>query len=108
MKAWGALALLAAVSAAPVGVVRAQDPAQIEQGRRLFTQAAPACAVCHTLKDAGAEGALRPSLDELRPDAHRAMTAMRNGIGQMPSYRTLLTEAQIQAVGAYVAQAAGR
>ena len=44
----------------------------------------------------------------LRPDAQRVMTAMRNGIGQMPSYRTLLSEAQIQAVAAYVAKAAGR
>ncbi len=108
MRTWASWGLLAALSAGPAGIALAQDPAQVDQGRRLFTQAAPACAVCHTLKDAGAEGAIGPSLDELRPDAQRVMTAMRNGIGQMPSYRTLLTDAQIQAVAAYVAQAAGR
>lgn len=81
--------------------------AQYELGRQLFMQAdLPACALCHTLKDAGAEGAIGPILDELKPDAQRVATALRNGIGQMPSYEARLTEAQIQALAQYVSKAA--
>lgn len=77
-------------------------------GRQLFTAGAqPACALCHTLKEAGAEGAIGPSLDELKPDAERVAKAVRNGIGQMPAFTTL-TEAQIQAIARYVAAAANR
>lgn len=84
------------------------DAAQLQQGKALFTQGAvPACAVCHTLKDAGAQGEVGPNLDELKPDARRVATALRNGIGMMPSYATALTEAQIAALAAYVAKAAG-
>ena len=86
----------------------ADDIAQLELGRKLFTQlAVPACALCHTLKDAKAEGAVGPVLDELRPDAARVATALLNGLGQMPSYKTSLTEAQIQAISSYVAKASG-
>ena len=50
----------------------ADDAAQLQQGKVLFGQGAvPACALCHALKDAGAEGAVGPSLDELKPDAKR-------------------------------------
>jgi sulfite dehydrogenase len=83
------------------------DPA-LELGKRLFTQAAtPPCALCHTLKDAGSAGAVGPVLDELKPDAARVAAALRNGIGQMPSYRESLSEAQIHALAAYVASVAG-
>jgi cytochrome c6 len=35
-----------------------------EAARKLFTSGtAPSCAVCHTLRDAGAEGAVGPVLD---------------------------------------------
>lgn len=75
-------------------------------GKDLFTKTAvPACALCHALKDAGAEGAVGPSLDELKPDAARVAKALRNGIGQMPSYKATLTEAQIAALAAYVNKA---
>jgi len=86
----------------------ADDAAQFQQGKVLFGQGAvPACALCHALKDAGAEGAVGPSLDELKPDAKRVATALRNGIGQMPSYNGKLSEAQIAALAAYVAKASG-
>ena len=86
----------------------AADRAQLELGKRLFTQASvPACGVCHTLKDSGSEGAVGPVLDELRPDATRVAKALRNGIGQMPSYKATLDEAQILALAAYVARATG-
>ncbi len=86
----------------------AADPAQLALGKKLFMQSAvPACAVCHALKDAGSQGAIGPALDELRPDAARVAKALRDGIGQMPSYKATLNEAQIQALAAYVASATG-
>ncbi len=67
----------------------------------------PACALCHTLKEAEAEGAIGPSLDDLKPDAARVAKALRNGIGQMPAYRDRLTEQQIETLSRYVARATG-
>jgi cytochrome c6 len=91
-----------AASAAPGG------DAQIEAGRALFTgQATPPCAICHTLKDAGATGTVGPSLDELRPDEARVAAAVRGGIGAMPSFAATLTDAQIRALARYVSKASG-
>lgn len=80
---------------------------QLILGKQLFTQkAVPACAVCHTLADAGSEGAIGPVLDELKPDEARVAKAIRDGIGQMPSYKGRLSDDQILALAKYVAQAA--
>ena len=81
-------------------------PAQsqvLDEGRKLFTGVTPACALCHALKHAGAEGAVGPSLDELKPDQERVVKALRNGIGQMPAFPQL-TEAQVQLLAKYVEQ----
>jgi sulfite dehydrogenase len=84
------------------------DAAEMALARDLFTNGAvPPCALCHTLKDAGAAGAIGPILDELQPDAGRVVAALKNGIGAMPSYRATLSEAQMQALGRYVAKASG-
>lgn len=100
-----ALALLVTGATLPAA---ADDAAQFELGKKLFTESAvPACALCHTLKDASAEGAVGPVLDELQPDANRVATALRNGIGQMPSFKERLSEAQILALARYVAKATG-
>ncbi len=102
---WAAGCILASTG---LSVSAADDAAQLRQGKALFTQGAvPACAVCHTLKDAGAQGEVGPNLDELKPDARRVATALRNGIGMMPSFAGTLTEAQIAALSAYVAKVAG-
>lgn len=86
----------------------ADEAAQMALGKKLFTQSAvPACAVCHTLKDAGSTGEVGPVLDELKPDASRVAKALRDGLGQMPSYKTMLTEDQIAALSLYVAKASG-
>lgn len=86
------------------GPVHAADDAL---GKQLFSKgAAPPCAVCHALKDAGASGEVGPSLDELKPDAERVAKAIRNGIGQMPAFSSL-TEQQIDAIAQYVARATG-
>jgi sulfite dehydrogenase len=88
------------------GGVFAAD-AELELGKRLFTKTAvPACALCHTLKDAGSEGAVGPVLDELKPDAARVAKALRDGLGNMPAFKTL-SEAEIKALARYVSTAAG-
>ena len=91
------------------GSARSADDAQLlSQGKALFTGgAAPPCGLCHTLKDAGTSGAIGPPLDEIQPDAARVATALRNGIGAMPSYKATLKDEQIQAIARYVAKASG-
>ncbi len=94
-----------AMSCFAVGA-QADEAAQMQRGKQLFTSAAvPACAVCHTLKDAGAEGAIGPVLDELQPDAARVARALRDGIGSMPSYKATLKEEDINALALYVSKA---
>lgn len=78
----------------------------MEAGRALFVGATPACALCHTLNDAQSSGAIGPKLDEIKPDAARVETAIRNGIGQMPAYTTL-SDKEIETLAAYVAKATG-
>jgi sulfite dehydrogenase len=92
---WAAV-LLAALAA---GAAHGQ-----EDGRKLFSSVTPACALCHVLRDANAEGAVGPSLDELKPDRDRVVKALMNGIGQMPAFRHL-SEAEVQALARYVEQA---
>lgn len=86
----------------------APDASRLALGKALFTKdAAPPCSTCHALKDAAAQGAVGPSLDDLQPDAARVATAVRDGFGIMPSYKPTLSDAQIQALAAYVAKASG-
>lgn len=83
----------------------AEDAAQLEQGKILFGSAQPiACAVCHTLADAGAVGPIGPDLDELKPDADRIRKTMMTGIGAMPSFEAM-DEADREAIIAYVVKA---
>jgi len=107
----GAYRFVAAVIVAVVSnpfVHAADDSAQMALGKQLFLKGTvPACAVCHTLEAAGAQGAVGPVLDELKPNAARVAKALRNGLGQMPSYKDKLTDAQIDALSLYVAKASG-
>lgn len=99
------LAAPALLLATGVAAHAADDAAQMALGKKLFTTATPACAVCHTLKDAGAQGAVGPVLDELQPDAARVSKVLRDGLGSMPSFKASLTEAQIAAIALYVSKA---
>lgn len=102
MRVVAGLALLAGTA------LNAQAQNLMEDGKKLFNQSAiPACAVCHTLKHAGATGEIGPVLDELKPDAARVEKAIRNGLGQMPAYSTL-SDAQISLLAKYVAAAVGQ
>ena len=93
-------ALLALVAFSFAGASNGDD-----RGRQLFVKdATPACALCHTLADAGASANVGPSLDELQPDAQRVAQAVKAGIGAMPAY-TQLSEEQVQAIARYVSRA---
>ena len=99
-----AVAVWAAGACAAAG---AADPAELARGKELFTKIQPACAVCHTLQAAGAEGQVGPVLDELKPDAGRVLRALKAGIGVMPSYAERMSEKDMLAVAQFVAHATG-
>ena len=94
--------------AAVVAVAAALSPPLAladELGKKVFTSVAqPSCALCHTLEAAGAKGKLGPSLDELKPDEARALKAIKQGVGVMPSYADNLSPDEIAAVARYVAE----
>jgi sulfite dehydrogenase len=76
------------------------------RGKLIFKEKAePACAICHTLKDAGASGEVGPNLDELKPDLPKIRQAVKNGVGNMPPFGDSLSNADIEAVSRYVAGA---
>lgn len=87
------------------GLAQADEASQMARGKELFTTATPACALCHTLRDAGAEGAIGPVLDELQPEAARVARALQNGVGAMPSFKATLSEDDIAALALYVSRA---
>ncbi|MEC5213061.1 cytochrome c6 [Polaromonas sp. CG_9.5] len=100
------LLLVAALVSLPASA--AEDADKMALGKKLFTSSAvPACALCHTLKDAGSEGAVGPVFDDLKPNAARVSKALRDGLGAMPSYKATLSEAQIDALAYYVSRASG-
>jgi cbb3-type cytochrome c oxidase subunit III len=75
------------------------------QGKTVFTTN---CKGCHTLDDAGATGSVGPNLDELQPDKATVVRQVDNGGGQMPAFKGKLSDAQINAVAAYVSSVAGK
>jgi cytochrome c6 len=84
------------------------DAALMALGKTLFTVGAvPPCALCHTLKDAGATGAIGPVLDDLQPGPDQVIAALKSGIGAMPSYRGSLSDEQMRALARYVSKASG-
>lgn len=102
------LALLVLCGLLAVAPVHAED-ARLALGRQVFSELAqPACSVCHSLRAAGASGVIGPDLDQLKPDATRVGAAVRGGLGVMPSFAASLSDEQIAAVAAYVAQVAGQ
>ncbi len=74
-------------------------------GKTVFTTN---CGSCHTLAAAGTSGNVGPNLDQLKPDLATVERQVRNGGGGMPAFEGRLSDAQIMAVAAYVAQNAGK
>lgn len=75
-------------------------------GKSIFQQAG--CVNCHTLKDAGATGTIGPNLDQKKPPKSLVVDRVTNGKGVMPSFKSKLSAAQIQAVADYVSSVAGK
>jgi mono/diheme cytochrome c family protein len=75
-------------------------------GKQVFASAG--CGGCHTLKAAGASGNVGPNLDTLKPAKDVVAHQVEVGGGAMPAFKGQLSDAQIQAVAAYVAKAAGK
>ena len=82
----------------------AKGGAQTE-GKQVFTAN---CGACHTLADAGTSGQVGPNLDDVQPEKADAQEQVENGGGGMPAFEGQLSDAQIEAVAAYVADAAGK
>lgn len=99
-----------AAGIAGMGLATALGPAAADEalGKRIFMEGAdglPACALCHTLAAAGAEGAVGPDLDQLRPGTEKIRAAVLDGVGVMPAFGEVLGAEEIDAVVAYVADA---
>lgn len=90
--------------AAPTATAAATDPGQLAMGKSVFTAG---CGGCHTLANAGTTGSVGPNLDGARPDADRVRERVTSGKGDMPSFKGTLSDAEIDAVAAYVEQSAG-
>lgn len=75
-------------------------------GKTIFLTAG--CTGCHTLRDAGAHGTVGPNLDQRKPPFARVVRQVTNGGAIMPSFKSKLTPAQIQAVARYVSSVAGK
>ncbi|MGZ4289200.1 MAG: cytochrome c [Gaiellaceae bacterium] len=75
-------------------------------GKQVF--AAAGCGGCHTLKAAGSTGNVGPNLDQLKPSEQRVAHQVEVGGGAMPAFKGQLSDAQIQAVAAFVAANAGK
>ena len=87
------------------GTVIADETSDFVLGKKLFSSVVPPCGICHTLKDAGSEGAVGQILDELKPNQLRVITALTNGIGAMPSFKEKLSPDEIRAIALYVSKA---
>ena len=75
------------------------------EGEKVF---ASNCAGCHTLAAAGSTAEVGPNLDSAAPDVKTVKARVLNGGGGMPAFADVLTEAQIDAVSAYVADSTGQ
>ncbi len=82
----------------------AASTGDVTDGKTVFT--ANGCGACHTLKDAGAAGAVGPNLDEKKPAVDVIVDRVANGKGAMPAFKGKLTDQQIQDVAAYIASVA--
>ena len=81
-------------------------PAATADGKAVFAKAG--CGTCHTFATAGASGSVGPNLDGAKPSEQIALDRVTNGKGVMPSFKDSLTEAERQAVAAYVSANAGK
>ena len=72
----------------------------IEAGREMFNTWS--CSACHTLSDAGAAGAVGPSLDNPKLTHDFIVNRITNGQGPMPSFGGQIDEADIGKLADYI------
>jgi sulfite dehydrogenase len=78
------------------------------RGHGEFLRADPPCGGCHTLEHAGVAMPIGPDLDQLAPTRERVLSALRQGVGAMPTYKGKLTDAQLEDLATYVVEATKR
>jgi mono/diheme cytochrome c family protein len=84
------------------GTSRSAAAADAAEGARVFASAG--CGDCHALAAAGSKGTAGPDLDQLKPSRGSVLRQVeRGGIG-MPSFGGKLSEGEIRAVAAFVAE----
>jgi mono/diheme cytochrome c family protein len=84
----------------------AQTNGDVAAGRSVFLTSG--CGDCHVLADAGTSGRVGPNLDAATPSLALVAERVRNGKGAMPSFGAQLSDRDIDAVAAYVAEVAGK
>lgn len=104
--ALGALVLVAGLTAG-AGSLATQAHAEgakasdlVTAGRDLFNTWS--CSACHTLTDAGASGAVGPSLDNASLTHDFIVTRITNGSGPMPSFGGQISDADISKLADYI------
>lgn len=97
-----ATAPTAAPTAAPSSTATPPAAAQGDPvaGKAVF--ASSGCGGCHTLKAAGASGAVGPNLDQKKPAFDRVVHQVEVGGGPMPAFKGTLSPTQIQDVAAFI------
>ena len=85
------------------------DEANKIKGLEIFNETA-ACAGCHTMKAAGAEGNVGPNLDTVDLTLESVIDMVTHGLGVMPAYGEdeILTAEEIKTVSTYVVNSAGK
>ena len=85
------------------------DDAKMLKGLEIFNETA-ACAGCHTMKAAGAEGNVGPNLDTVDLTLESVIDMVTHGLGVMPAYGEdeILTKEQIDIVSFYVVSSVGK
>lgn len=102
-------AVEAAVAAAPIAAKSVELSPLAQQGRGVFLEKSqPGCGVCHQLTDAGTQGSVGPNLNALKPTADRVNKAVAQGVGAMPAFGAQLSQQEIEALAAYVAEASAQ
>ena len=85
------------------------DEDKMIKGLEIFNETA-ACAGCHTMKAAGAEGNVGPNLDTIDLTLESVVDMVTYGLGVMPAYGEdeILTKEEIDIVSFYVANSVGK
>ena len=100
-------ARLHAVALALAGCSGGGEPsATSNTGAAVFADAG--CGGCHALSAADSTGTAGPSLDALKPNAERVERQVVSGGRGMPAFGGQLTDEEIDAVSAYVAESAAK